>query len=131
MELNQKAPVANLPRCFCKQQKATKKTMGLKPGQTNNPDGRPKGTPNRTTSQIKTMVQGFISDNLDDLQKEYNQLEPREKLQFIERLLKFVLPQQRDVNQTINVKDLPENEMDALINRITNPDRAEQSNEGI
>jgi hypothetical protein len=67
----------------------------------------------------------FISKNLEDLQSEYEKLEPREKLQFFERVLKYVIPQQRDINQTIDINSLSENEMDLLIGKITKTDKNE------
>jgi len=99
--------------------------MGLPKGKTNNPRGRPKGSKNKSTSQIKNLIQDFVSDNLDDLQKQYDNLDPKDKLQFFERILKFVLPQQRDVQQTINIKELSDKEMDLLIEKITKPEKNE------
>lgn len=99
--------------------------MGLHKGTTNNPRGRPRGKKNKSTNQIKDLVQGFISDNLNDLQRQYSQLEPKDKLIFFERILKYVLPQQRDVQQTINIKELTDKEMDMLINKLTKPEKNE------
>lgn len=96
--------------------------MGLPKGQTNNPNGRPKGTPNRTTKEVKDLLNQFISDNLDDLQSEYDKLESEKKLQFFERVLKYVIPQQREINQTIDVSQLSENELDQLINEALKKD---------
>ena len=98
--------------------------MGLPKGKTNNPNGRPKGSQNRTTKEIKELLNNFISDNLDDLQAEYNNLDAKEKLQFFERVLKYVLPQQRDINQTIDVSNLSEAEMDQLIERALQKDNS-------
>jgi hypothetical protein len=100
--------------------------MGLNKGQTNNPNGRPKGSRNRTTKEIKELLNNFISDNLDDLQAEYNNLDSKEKLQFFERVLKYVLPQQRDINQTIDVSNLSESEMDSLINKALEKDESHE-----
>lgn len=66
--------------------------MGLHKGTTNNPNGRPKGKPNRTTDELRVMVQNFIDDNLQTLQADFDKLEPKDRLAFIERLLKHVLP---------------------------------------
>ena len=57
-----------------------------------NRSGRPKGKQNRTTEAIRAVLADFIADNLPDLQKQYDSLKPAEKLQFIDRLLKHVLP---------------------------------------
>jgi hypothetical protein len=90
----------------------------FKKGESGNPNGRPKGTPNRTTTEIKELMNEFVSKNLDDLQQQYDELPAREKLQFFERVLKYVIPQQRDVTQNIDVNNLTEEQMDDLIDKI-------------
>lgn len=54
--------------------------------------GRPAGKPNKTTDELRTMVQNFIDDNLPTLQTDFDSLEAKDRLAFIERLLKHVLP---------------------------------------
>ena len=57
-----------------------------------NRSGRPKGKPNKATEAIRAVLADFIADNLPDIQAQYDSLKPAEKLQFIDRLLKHVLP---------------------------------------
>ncbi len=92
--------------------------MGQKKGQTGNPYGRPKGSPNKTTSEIKNLMQSFISENIDKLQNDFDSLEPKDRLAFFERALRFILPTQQ--SQDINLNSLSEDELDLLIERITN-----------
>ena len=92
--------------------------MRFKKGESGNPNGRPKGTTNRTTSEIKQLLTEFISENLDDLQKHYNELEAKEKLQFFERLIKYVLPQQQSYTENIDVSQLSGKQIDELIDRV-------------
>jgi len=70
-------------------------------GKTNNPNGRPKGTPNKTTKDLKETVMAFLSNNMEDLQHNYNQLEARDKLIFFERLLRYAMPTQAAVKAEI------------------------------
>jgi len=90
----------------------------MKKGKTNNPNGRPKGSPNRTTAEMKELINRFLSDNLENLQKEFDRLEPKDKLYFIEKIMKYVLPQQSSTVEEIDVSKLEEAELDNLINRI-------------
>lgn len=78
--------------------------------------GRVKGVPNKVSAQIKEMITEFIACNITDLQATYNQLEPKEKLAFFEKVLKFTIPTQSQ--NEINVNSLSEEEMDLLIERI-------------
>ena len=66
--------------------------MGLPKGTTNNPAGRPKGKPNKTTQELRNLFQCFIETNIESLQNDFDQLEPKERLYFIERLARLVLP---------------------------------------
>ena len=40
----------------------------FKPGQSGNPDGRPKGAVNKVTRQFKELMQKLIDDNADNIQ---------------------------------------------------------------
>ena len=64
----------------------------MKKGHTNNPNGRPKGKPNRSTDELRSLLQSFIDANIETMQADYDSLEPKDRLNFIERLLKHVLP---------------------------------------
>lgn len=77
--------------------------MGLPKGRTNNPNGRKKGSKNKTSAEIKATIQSFISYNADDLQLTYNKLDPKDKAMFFERMLKYVIPTQTKTD--IQVQD--------------------------
>lgn len=61
-------------------------------GHTNNPNGRPKGTPNKVTSSIRNWIVELINGNREQLQKDLLQLEPKDRLIMIERLLPYIMP---------------------------------------
>jgi len=90
--------------------------MGLPKGRTNNEAGRPKGSKNRTTTEIKEMINQFISGNLEDLQGNYDQLEAKDKLQFFRDLLKFVIPAKE--SNEININSLTESELEKLTDSL-------------
>jgi len=90
--------------------------MGLPKGKTNNPAGRPKGSLNRTTTEIKEMINQFISGNLEDLQNNYDLLDPKDKLQFFRDLLKFVIPAKE--SNEININALSDNELERLTDNL-------------
>ena len=66
--------------------------MGLAKGKTNNPNGRPPGSQNKTTKELRELISAFVSDNWMQVQNDFEQLEPKEKLLFMDRMLKHVLP---------------------------------------
>jgi hypothetical protein len=54
--------------------------------------GRTKGTPNRTTNEIRERFQKLVDDNLEQLENDIKDLEPKERIKSILELSKFVLP---------------------------------------
>ncbi|MBW6491307.1 MAG: hypothetical protein K0B15_08975 [Lentimicrobium sp.] len=63
-----------------------------KKGTVNNPNGRPKGSPNKSTDELRSLLQEFINANMETLQADFDKLEPKDRLNYIDRLLKHVLP---------------------------------------
>jgi len=54
--------------------------------------GRQKGTSNKLTGTIKEMVTQFVTNEMQHLPSLLNQLEPKEKAEYIIKLLPYVLP---------------------------------------
>jgi hypothetical protein len=77
----------------------------MKKGMTNNPNGRPKGKPNKTTTEMREFLQAFVENNLDDLQQEFDALEGADKFRALEKLLPYILPKHNAVSIT---RDEPE-----------------------
>jgi hypothetical protein len=80
--------------------KTTKKykNMGLKKGQTGNPNGRPKGTPNKVTTDLKKWVEILIDKNLSRMEKDLKQLEPKDRLLVLEKLMQYSIPKQQSIS---------------------------------
>lgn len=84
--------------------------------------GRKKGTPNKTTAEVRERFKGLIENNLETLQNDIEQLEPKDRVKMLMELAKFVLPtlkstelKANDNLQPINIIDLgkgkkPEND---------------------
>lgn len=69
----------------------------MKKGITNNPNGRPKGSLNKSTTEMRELVTNFVSANLTTIQADFDQLEPKERLLFLEKLLGYTLPKLQSV----------------------------------
>ena len=62
--------------------------------------GRAKGTPNKTTFEIRQMLTDILVSNIDTLQTDLSSLEPKERVKYLIDLSKLILPQlkQEDSN---------------------------------
>lgn len=100
-------------------------------GKTGNPVGRPKGIPNRTTSELRAWVQTLVERNEKKFTADLKKLEPYQRLLILEKLMGFVLPKLQSVDvqtQTqIEYTELrkllevcPDELLDELTNRIIN-----------
>ena len=74
--------------------------------------GREIGTPNKITSEIRERYSLLVGNNMDRLQDDLDSLEPKERVECILKIARFVLPTLKaidmDFTQT-NVKPLEVN----------------------
>ncbi len=78
--------------------------MAQRKGQTGNPHGRPKGTPNKVTIEMKEKIQLFVENNFDMIQNDFEKVDPKDRLIIFERLLKYVIPakvEQENINMDV------------------------------
>lgn len=69
--------------------------MGLKKGQTNNPNGRPKGKPNKTTAEIREAYQSFVENNIPNFEEWLNRVaktNPAKAIELVTGLSEYFLP---------------------------------------
>jgi hypothetical protein len=67
--------------------------------------GRTKGTPNRTTTEIREKFKSLINNSLDDLENDLKDLDPKDRIKAILDLAKFVLPTLKATELTDNRND--------------------------
>jgi hypothetical protein len=82
-----------------------KKETKFKAGQSGNPNGRPKGVGNRTTTEIREHFQNLVSENLGQLSDDLKELEPMQRLKIIIELSKFVVPILKATDLNLNGKE--------------------------
>tara|TARA_R110000772_G_scaffold75713_1_gene164103 strand:+ start:331 stop:684 length:354 start_codon:yes stop_codon:yes gene_type:complete len=58
----------------------------------NNSAGRPKGSKNKATTEIRERFKELVENNLSKMQNDLDKLEPHERLSVIMQMAKFVLP---------------------------------------
>jgi len=85
----------------------------FQPGETGNINGRPRGAKGKTSEVIRDSIRKFLAKNITSLQKDYDKLEPKDRLLLYERLLKFVVP-----SPEFDLGKLSEQDLDLIIERL-------------
>ena len=78
--------------------------------------GRSKGTPNRTTTETKELLQKIVGKELDKLGTLLEKLEPIERVNAIAKLLPYIVPKQSEIKAEIetNLSMTPEKREERL-----------------
>lgn len=72
--------------------------------------GRAKGTPNKSTSDLKNWLSGVLNDNRNQFEKDLKCLLPEERIKVLSGLFNYVIPKQ----QTLSIEEQIRNETESL-----------------
>lgn len=72
--------------------------MGLPKGRTNNAKGRPQGSTNKDTKELRELLTGFIENNWNTIQTDFDKLEPKDRLQFLEKIMQYTVPKMQSIS---------------------------------
>lgn len=61
-------------------------------GHTNNPNGRPKGTPNKVTKELRQLLKNVVADEIERLPELFAKLPERDRLELLTKLLPYAMP---------------------------------------
>ncbi len=81
--------------------------------------GRQKGTPNKVTASIKDWLSELIDNNRKQVERDIKQLEPKERLQVLEKLMQYVIPKQQAVSAKVDFEKLTDEQLDTLVSELT------------
>lgn len=63
--------------------------------------GRVRGTPNKLTKEIRVVLKSVIAKEIESLPDLLKDLEPRERLELIIKLMPYVVPKVQSVNHSV------------------------------
>ncbi|MGY3052536.1 hypothetical protein ACVWYG_000726 [Pedobacter sp. UYEF25] len=86
--------------------------------------GRLKGTANKVTTSLRSKIDSLLQDNWDNVQRDIDSLEAKDRLMFLEKLLGFAVPKLAATTTELEVKgkldQMSESQLDAMIETILN-----------
>lgn len=94
--------------------------MAFKKGQSGNPNGRKVGTANKATTDLRQWITNFIDDNREQIQQDWQALDPKDRILLFEKLLKYALPTLQATTLTTDLQTLSDEQLDILTQRILN-----------
>ena len=95
--------------------------MAQKKGQTGNPNGRPKGSPNIQNRQLRAVILEFLEGNFDLIKSDFEALQPHVRIKLYTDLLAYALPR---------LEAVPVNESELKIDYLS-PEALEQLTQHI
>jgi len=82
----------------------------------NKTGGRQKGTSNKTTASLRSVIHGIVERQFETLESDLQEMEAKDKLSIVLKLIEYVLPKQRETK--IDFNSLSDAEIDELINKL-------------
>lgn len=82
-------------------------------GHTNNPNGRPKGTPNKVTKDIRRFILNLLETNQAAVKRDLKAVEPKDRLLFYEKLLQYAIPKAQTIK--MEIEEMTESQIDNII----------------
>lgn len=81
--------------------------------------GRQKGTPNKVTASVKDWIAQVIDKNRRQMERDIKALEPKDRLQILEKLLGYVVPKQQSVSANVDFNKLSDEQLNSIVNEPT------------
>jgi hypothetical protein len=89
--------------------------MPFKPGH-NLSKGRPKGASNKSTETIKRSISMLLENNIDTVQSDLDEMQPRDRVNALLQFMKFVIPTQKAIE--LDNRESEEEKNEAYIQKL-------------
>ena len=64
--------------------------------------GRKKGTPNKLTKELRVVLKDAVFNELESIEEKLDQLDPKERVEMIIKLMPYALPKVTSISHTTN-----------------------------
>ena len=80
--------------------------------------GRQKGSVNKVTKTLKERIDAFLQGKWARIEKDIAELDSMQRVVIYERLLRYILPIQKETSIDMSISKLTEKQIDELLNRL-------------
>ncbi len=78
--------------------------------------GRKKGTPNKTTADLKSWISQLLDNNRDQIEADMAELSPAKRIEIFEKFAAYVVPKQS--TQHIDMARLSDEDINRVIDKL-------------
>lgn len=64
--------------------------------------GRKRGTPNKATKELRSVLKNVIYNELENIEERLGQLDSKQRLELVIKLMPYVLPKLESISHTTN-----------------------------
>ena len=94
--------------------------MGQVKGQTGNPNGRPKGVPNKATTSMREKIGKFCNDNWEQVQSDFDELEPIDRIRTFEKFLQYTAPKMTENSFKVDYDTMTDEQLTMFVRKMLN-----------
>ena len=92
--------------------------MKFQKGMSGNPNGRPIGTPNKVSNELRSRISLFLDTEFSNVRKAFKTLEAEKKLKFYIDLLAYSIPKLSNTKLDFDVENLTEEQLKRIIEEL-------------
>ncbi len=81
--------------------------------------GRKKGTPNKTTKELRKWISELLDENREQIKEDLKAVEPYQRIMIFEKFLSYTVPKLQSVEANIDLSNLTDEQIDEIIKKIT------------
>lgn len=92
--------------------------MPFEKGVSGNPNGRPKGSIDRSGQLLKECIKMFLLNQFDKIKKDFDLLSPKDRVRLYIDLLAYTVPKVQSVEFESGFESLPDDQLDYIIENL-------------
>jgi len=92
--------------------------MPFEKGVSGNPNGRPKGSIDRSSQLLKECIKKFLLDQFEKIKKDFDLLLPKDRVKLYIDLLAYTVPKVQSIEFENGFESLPDDQLDYIIENL-------------